>query len=367
MVIRNLCARRTFWRGFCLAILQCAAWGQVQFLRNNSVLESLPSVTTSTIPASNGDLNPYGVAFVPAGFPTGGRIAPGDVLVSNFNSSSNLGGTGTTIVGISPSGRQSLFATSSPIGLSTALGVLSRGFVVVGNLPVTYPAGTVGQGSLQVFDRNGNLVTTFTDPTFLDSPWDLTIDDDGSTAQLFVSNAVSATVVRLDLSVNSGNVTIVNKTVVGSGFSTAFMAGVIVVGPTGLAYNSARDVLYVASTLDNAIFGIGNAAHRTTSAGTGFMVYTDPTNLHGPLGLTLAPNGNLITANGDAVNAVAGMQNELVEFTQQGTLVAVFQLDSGAPGAAFGLASTFSMGTVRFAAVDDDQNTLTVWTLRPPF
>ncbi|MGD0044852.1 MAG: TIGR03118 family protein, partial [Isosphaeraceae bacterium] len=49
--------------------------------------------TLTTVPA-NGDLNPYGVAFVPPGFPTGGKLSPGDILVSNFNASSNLEGTG---------------------------------------------------------------------------------------------------------------------------------------------------------------------------------------------------------------------------------------------------------------------------------
>jgi hypothetical protein len=51
----------------------------------------------STVPA-NGDVNPYGVAYVPAGFPAGGTILAGDILVSNFNNSANLQGTGTTIV-----------------------------------------------------------------------------------------------------------------------------------------------------------------------------------------------------------------------------------------------------------------------------
>ena len=45
-------------------------------------------------------------------------------------------------------------------------------------------------------------------------------------------------------------------------------------------------------------------------------------------------------------------------------LVATYQLDGGNPGAAFGIASTSWQGTTRFAAVDDDLNTLTVWTLR---
>lgn len=343
------------------ALLEGAALAQGPFSR--SLLNSLPARTTSTIPG-NGDLNPYGVAFVPDDFPFGGSIAPGDVLVSNFNASSNLEGTGTTIVSISPAGQQTLFATSRLIGLSTALGVLSRGFVIVGNVPVAYPNGvsTPGQGSLQVFDRNGNLAATFNDPHLLDSPWDLAINDQGSTAQVFVSNVLSGTVTRLNLSINNGVVTLVSSTRIGSGFGHQLIPAIVAVGPTGLAYDPFRDTLFVASTADNEIFGITGAAERTSSAGTGSLVFTDSTVLHGPLGLTLTPNGTLITANGDGVNA-GGTQNDLVEFTEQGNLVATYQLDPGALGAAFGIASTFSQGAVRFAAVDDDQNTVTVWTL----
>ncbi len=52
----------------------------------------------STVPP-NGDVNPYGVAFVPRQFPTG-AVNPGDILVSNFNNHLNLQGTGTTIVDV---------------------------------------------------------------------------------------------------------------------------------------------------------------------------------------------------------------------------------------------------------------------------
>jgi hypothetical protein len=340
---------------------------EASILQHNSILNSLQSITDSTMP-SNGDLNPYGVAFVPANFPSGGSIGAGDVLVSNFNASSNLEGTGTTVVSISPSGQQSLFATSIPIGLTTALGVLSGGFVIVGNLPVTYPGGvsTPGQGSLQIFDRKGNLSITLRDSTLLDSPWDLTIHDQGSTAQVFVSNVLSGTVTRLNLSVSNNGVTLISKTQIGSGFGHQLIPAIVAVGPTGLAYDPERNLLYVASTADNEIFAIGDPIDRTSSAGTGFVVFSDPMHLHGPLGLTLAPNGNLITANGDGVNA-GGTQNDLVEFTKEGMLVATYQLDGGNPGAAFGIASTFSQGAVRFAAVDDDLNTLTIWTIRSMF
>lgn len=345
-----------------LAILSLESAGVAHaqlLLHNNSVLDSLQSFTASTIPPS-GDVNPYGVAFVPAEFPAGPNIAAGDVLVANFNNSANVQGTGTTIVSITPTGQQSVFATSTLIGLDTALGVFSRGFVIVGNLPV--PSGTPLQGSLQVFDHNGTLVTTINDPNLLDSPWDLTILDQGSTALVFVTNVLSGTVTRVNLTVGSSAVTVTGKTRIGSGFGHQPSAAAVVVGPTGLAFDPAHDTLYVASTADNKIFAIGEAASRTTSAGTGSIVFADQTRLHGPLGLTLAPNGNLITANGDAVNS-GGTQNALIEFTPQGIFIAQYQLDAGAPGGAFGVASTASGLSFRFAAVDDDLNTLTVWTI----
>jgi hypothetical protein len=63
----------------------------------NQQILPFPTLMESTIP-TNGDVNPYGVAFVPNGFPAGGLLNPGDLLVSNFNDNQNLQGTGTTII-----------------------------------------------------------------------------------------------------------------------------------------------------------------------------------------------------------------------------------------------------------------------------
>jgi hypothetical protein len=324
-----------------LALISLESVGVVQGqgFRNYSVLDSLRSITASTTPPS-GDLNPYGVAFVPDGFPAGGSIAAGDVLVADFNNSSNLQGTGTTIVSITPNGQQSVFATSNLIGVDTALGVLSSGFVIVGNFPVSYPGGvaTLAQGSLQIFNSSGALVMTINDPNLLDSPWGLTVYDRGSQAQVFVSNVVSATVTRLNFSISNGQINLASKVRIGSGYAWQPNAAAVVVGPTGLAYDPNRDTLYVASTDDNKIFAIAEAGAALTSAAT----------------------------NGDAVNS-GGTQNELVEFTPQGFLVAQYQIDTGAPGSAFGIASTPSGDGIRFAAVDDNLNTVTVWTVRPGY
>jgi hypothetical protein len=121
----------------------------------------LQFVVSSTIP-SNGDLNPYGIVFVPRDFPSGGKVAPGDVLVSNFNNFNNLQGTGVTIIKFTPgppvapsvapgqNGTATTFFTSKLHGLTTALGILRKGFVVVGNLPSTDGKfDTIGQGSLR--------------------------------------------------------------------------------------------------------------------------------------------------------------------------------------------------------------------------
>jgi hypothetical protein len=71
------------------------------------------SVTSSTVPP-NKDSNPYGVAFVPEGFPRFGTIDPGDLLVSNFNNQANLQGTGTTIVKIVPNSKPVVFFQGAP-------------------------------------------------------------------------------------------------------------------------------------------------------------------------------------------------------------------------------------------------------------
>ncbi len=323
-----------------------------------------PEQTFSTIPP-NGDLNPYGVAFVPNDIASGGVLQPGDVLVSNFNSSSNQQGTGTTIVRFTPQGGQSVFFQGSPgLGLTTALGVLKSGFVIVGNVP-TDQNGSPQQGSLLIIDSNGNLVTQLSDANLLNGPWDLALNDHGDHAQVFVSNVLSGTITRIDLQIPSGGTPIVTSmTQIASGYSWRPDPNALVVGPTGLAYDVNTGRLYVASTEDNAIYVIPHASAIKTDHGTGNVVVQNDPNLHGPLGLVLAPNGDLVATNGDAINTDPNNLNTLVEFTPDGQFVTKFQLDTGNGGAAFGIALTVNHGQWRFAAIDDNANTVNIWTFR---
>jgi hypothetical protein len=331
-------------------------------------------VVSSTIPA-NGDLNPYGVAFVPQGFPGGGSIAPGDVLISNFNDINNVQGIGTTVVKLTPNGKVApsvapgssgnavTFFTSKPTGLSTALGVLRGGFVIVGNVPTTDGTfNTIGPGSLQVINRNGKLVKVLNDSVFLDSPWDLTINDDGYQAQLFVSNVVSGTVSRLDLAVGPTDVTVLRETRIAVGYTVQPNAGAVILGPTGLAYDKTTDVLYVASTADNKIFAVPHAGKAVFPVTRGTPVFANP-HLRGPLALVFAPNGNLLTANGDAVNGDPTHPSEIVEFTKSGEFVREFNVDAS-QGGAFGIATVLSgYPPFNFAAVDDVPNVISVYFL----
>jgi hypothetical protein len=329
----------------------------------------------STVPA-NGDTNPYGVVFVPPDFSAGGPLLPGDVLVSNFNNAGGQQGTGTTIVRVSPAGHVSLFFNGNPnnnppptFGLTTALGgVLKRGFVLVGNVPTKDGTfGTLQPGSLLVLDHKGNLIATLTQ--LLDSPWDLTIQDGFNWARVFVSNVRSGTVTRLDLDVDPNGVFVKQATEIASGYTSHSDPAALIVGPTGLVYDSDADVLYVASTGDNEIFAVSHAGTANHSIGTGTVIYQDNAHLRGPLALAFAPNGHLLTSNGDAPSVTISTQtlnSEIVEFTKNDKFVAEFSIDS-ANGAAFGIATApAGEDSTRLAAVDDATNEVTVFRLSSP-
>ena len=326
-------------------------------------LQPTPQQTVSTVP-SNGDVNPYGVAYVPANFARGGTLNPGDILVSNFNNSQNLQGTGTTITRITPGGQTSTFFQGPQgLGLTTALGILQRGYVIVGNVPTSDgTSATVQQGSLLILNKNGQEVMNLTNPKLLDGPWDLTVVDHGSTANVFISNVLNGTVTRLDLKVTNTKVTIQDMVQIGSGFQHRFDPAALVLGPAGTAYNAQTDTLYVNSMVNDAVYAIPHATRTKTSEGTGQLIYQDNVHLHGPMGLTFAPNGNLIAANGDGVNVDPNQPSELVEFTKTGQFVTELSVDPN-NGGAFGLAIGVRNGVTTLAAVDDNTAQLKFYSL----
>jgi hypothetical protein len=323
----------------------------------------------STVPP-NGDLNPYGVAFVPQGFQSGtGPLRPGQILVSNFNNNMNLQGTGTTIVRVSASGKPAVFFAGPPhpvgssgLGLSTALAVLKNGFVLVGNVPSRDgTSATATSGSLLVINNEGHLVSTISGPEIV-GPWDMTVFDEGNQAIAFVSMVLSGRVVRLNLNVSSSGVTVTSKTVIASGYAHRGDPAAFEVGPTGLVYDQTTDILYVASTADNAVFAVQNAATRGNSGSRGTVIYMDAHHLHGPLGMAEAPDGHLLVSNSDVINSDPVQPSEIVEFTKQGQFITQLSVDP-LQGGSFGLAVNVNGGESFFAAVDDNTATLTLWRM----
>jgi hypothetical protein len=360
-------APRSGWRKALIATMLIASATGIGFAQDrdgDSPFLPSPVVTVSTVPA-NGDGNPYGVAFIPRDFQSGtGPLKHGNILVSNFNDNQNIQGTGTTIVNISPSGTQSLFFQgTAPLGLSTALGTLRAGFVVVGNVPVI-PGGTTGAepGSLLVINNQGKWIQTITS-AWIQAPWDMALVDGGDWAIAFVANGLNGTVSRLNFKVSARGLKLVSATTIASGYVNRTDPVTFLVAPTGMVYDAARDRLYVASTGDNAVFAIPDAADRQKSAGTGFVVYEDNVHLHGPLGLAAAPNGHLLVTNNDGINSDPNQPSEIVEFTKEGQFVKEISVDP-AQGGSFGLAVSSTDNQAILAAVDDNTNTLIIWTLQ---
>jgi hypothetical protein len=321
-------------------------------------------VVGSTVPG-NGDINPYGVAVVPR---STGHLVKGDVLVSNFNNSSNAQGTGTTIVQISPKGAMTVFASIMPsdvpqciggVGLTTALVALKSGWVVVGSLPTTGgdPATSMA-GCLIVLGPTGHVTATISGG-LINGPWDMTAWDNGDDPVLFVSNVLNGTVaangkvvdggtvVRVDIGgANTSMPHVTSERVIGSGFPEKTDPGALVIGPTGLALDSMGN-LYVADTIANRIAVIPNAPTRMSASHKGRTVSQNG-NLNGPLGLTIAENGNILALNSNDGNAV--------EITAGGHQVAVKLLDSVGAGTLFGLCVTPDHEGIYF--VDDGSNNL---------
>jgi hypothetical protein len=225
---------------------------------------------------------------------------------------------------------------------------------------------TVSDGKLQVADRNGKLVATLTDHAFFDSPWGLAVNDLGNTTQIFVANVLSGTVSRLDVTVGGATGITINKgVVIANNYMHRTDPAALVLGPAGLVYDANADVLYVASTADNKIFAVSNAGTASIPVDKGTVVFADTTVLRGPITLAFAPNGNLITSNGDAVNGDPAHPSEIIEFTVSGQFVRQYNVDSSS-GAAFGVATVLgSNATFNFAVVNDSNNSVAVYALPP--
>jgi DNA-binding beta-propeller fold protein YncE len=181
---------------------------------------------------------------------------------------------------------------------------------------------------------------------------------------LFVTNVLNGTVSGQGNIVNRGTVVrlllqmgeglppqLIASTVIAADFPERTDPAALVIGPTGVAFDSEKGVLYVADSLENRIAAIPDALSRKSNAGIGRTVSQGGA-FNDPLGLALTPSHRLMVANGNDGNIIEVNPDS-------GKQVAVVLVDStGGPppgaGALFGLIAV-SDG-VYF--VDDASNTL---------
>jgi hypothetical protein len=295
-----------------VASVAIASGGAKPFLASFHKITKLHTAVPPSGPAK-GDQNPYGVAVVKRSV---GKLVKGDTLVSNFNNKKNQQGTGSSIVQISPSGHFSVFAvvpqptSTKAVGLTTALVELPSGWVIVGNLPA--PGGKPSHmeaGALTILNSKGKVVKTITAKD-INGPWDMTAVAGKKSATVFVTNVLNGTVKakgktvmkgtvdRIGLKLGgAGGVSVTSNKVIAKGFGEHTDPAALVVGPTGVGLGK-NGTLYVADSVANRIAAIPQAMTRTTALGGGGMTVSSGKNLNDPLGLTTAPNSDVISMNG---------------------------------------------------------------------
>jgi hypothetical protein len=261
-------------------------------------------------------------------------------------------------VQVSPAGKSSVFASISAlpagqtcpggIGLTTALGILPGGWVVVGSLPTTKGGALPGlnpAGCLIVLNDQGMVAETITNADIA-GPWDLTVKSSATSAAVFVSNALggntgthdgvpvtgNCTVVRLDLALSQASPPkLTSSTVIGTDFPWRANKAALVLAPTGLALAS-NGTLYVDDTMTNSVSAIPQALTRTSPVtAVGGTLFTGGA-LNAPLGMAIATNGDLVVVNGNDGNAV--------EITPAGQQLATKTLIKNGAGDLFGIITT---------------------------
>ena len=155
------------------------------------------------------------------------------------------------------------------------------------------------------------------------------------------------TVVRIGLLTLPGHAPIMtSERVIADEFPERTSEAALVVGPTGDGLGP-EGTLYVADTQGNRIAAVPRALFRNTPLGGGGLTVAKGGFLNGPLGLTIAPNGDILTANANDGN--------LVETNPSGHEFMPFETTAG-EGGLFGLTLAPNGQGVYF--VNDSNNSL---------
>lgn len=359
-------------RAFLLLIPLALLWGCGGSSSSN-VGGSAPATTigqllrtttvSSTVDPSNGDQNPYAIAFAPTSFQGDGNPAhlqPGDLVVSNFSNASGVNGAGTTVEAIRNGKPVTIYnemnAPTASGGTVSTAGPVAIAFAPNGNLWIANYglSGTGADGNVQIVTPTGIVSQTFTNPLVV-AGWGQAFNGGyGGKAAFFTVNVNNGTVARINIIPVNGKPTFTFDQItpdlghMGNNASN-------IVGPQGMVHTS-DDTLYVADGATNSIIAIPNST--TTGLTSGRVVYQGSP-LNQPAGMTLNPlNGDLIVVN--------QKDNNMIELTTSGKVVAVKTVDltpvnptTGAGSALFGVvATTDGNGNLVVYFTNDNQNSV---------
>jgi len=353
------------------------------------------AITTvgSTIDPMNGDQNPYGLVIAPA---TAGLITKGDLIVCNFNngntgSSPNTQGLGTTIIGLHPA------AGSTPYRIAQSAHL--QGCNALTMLPddsISAAAWSTLQNPLgenPLVSAIGVLATPFSGDSFA-GPWGEAYVAATSTqpAAIYISNAPGGstssggTIDRITLNGDAP----MSFTEIATGFCSGGSPGAIF-GPAGLTYDAASDTLYVVNTSAASVVALAgvssigadgvvvNGQCTASATSTPVPTFSGPSMssarviAHGaplttPLSAALLKNGDLIVGNADiGLTAPSATTNLLIEVSPVvpgGFVGQPLQIDTGAPGALFGIAAAVDASGNQIIYFNDD-NAAAVMQLGP--
>jgi len=335
---------------------------------NPSILSTLKTITTigSTLdPVENGG-NPYGLGIAPI---TSGLMTAGDLIVCNFNDgATNTGGLGTTVIGMHP------VAGATPYRIAQSTQLQGCGGLSV--FPDDSIAVTALSSSLvPLVAPNGVVNNPFGAYTF-HGPWGQTyVTPRNGQPVLYVSNQLNGTIDRITLNGDAPT----GLTEIATGFCGSGTPG-SVFAPAGLTYDPSIDTLYVIDTSSYSVVAFANVSAIGTDgimvngscgavtptpvptfsgpAGSSARVIASGGQFNAPLSAALLMDGDLVVSNAD-INGPA-TTNLLFEISPSiGFVGAPIQLDSGAPGALFGLAATKDgNGNQIIYFNDDNDNTV---------
>ncbi len=358
-------------------------------------LKPTGAITTvgSTIDPMNGDQNPYGLVIAPA---TAGLITKGDLVVCNFNNGNtgatpNTQGEGTTIVGLHPAAGSMPYRIAQSADLQGCNAITMLPDDSISAAAWATIANPLGENPL--VSAGGGVATPFSSDNFA-GPWGEAFVAATATqpAAVYVSNAPGGptnsggTIDRISLSGDAQ----ASFTEIVTGFCSGGSPGAIF-GPAGLTYDPASDTLYVVNTSAASVVAITgvssiqkdgvvvNGQCTPSATSTPVPTFSGPSMAsarviaHGapfntPLSAALLKNGDLVVGNADiGLTTPSATTNLLIEVSPVlpgGFVGQPLQIDTGAPGALFGIAATVDGSGNQIIYFNDD-NAAAVMQLGP--